>query len=205
MPFGTYKSLGDAALANAVAVKVAFFVQPVPMPVDKRFEADLQFALENINVRMSEAAVCEFLLAPILREVWKPHSDALQLWSHIPFGAAEPALGTPDYYFSRRSPLGLVSDQPPYVLVVEAKKDDFDAGWGQCLAAMLAAQQLNGQPPRTIYGSVTTGLGWEFGRLEEKQFTKEYRQFVHSDLPSLFAAWNYIFQQAKAQALAPAA
>lgn len=205
MAFRDYKSLGDAALAFSISVKVGSFMQPIPFPVDERFRADLQFILENVNVRMSETALAEFVIAPVLREVWKAYSDSLQIWSHIPFGTSEPLTGFPDYFFSRKSPLGLVSDQPPYVLVVETKKDDFDAGWGQCLAAMLAAQQLNGQPPRTIFGCVSNGTTWEFGKLHEKQFIKEFRDFVLSDLPGLFAAWNCIFAQAKEQALAPAA
>lgn len=205
MAFGSYKSLGEAALAHQVNVEVASFVEPIPFPVDERFRDELSFALRNINVRMSEASIGEFLLAPVLREVWKTYSNSLQFWSHIPFGAEEPLVGIPDYFFSRRSSLGLVQDQPPYVLVVEAKKDDFDAGWGQCLAAMLAAQQLNGQPPRTIFGCVSNGMTWEFGKLHEQQFIKEFSDFVLSDLPGLFAAWNYIFAQAKEQALAPAA
>lgn len=205
MASGNYKSLGEAALEHQVSVSVGGFVQPVLFPVDERFRSELTFALQNIDVRMSEAAICEFLIAPVLREVWKTYSDALQLWSHIPFGPEEPLQGVPDYFFSRRSPLGLVQDQPPYVLVVEAKKDDFDAGWGQCLAAMLAARRMNGQPPRTVFGCVSNGLLWQFGRLHERSFLQEMRSWVLSDLPGLFAAWNYIFAEAKAKALAPAA
>jgi hypothetical protein len=200
-----FKSLGEAALTFGITVKVGSFVQPIEFAVDERLRADLQFNLVNVYVRMSESAMSEFVIAPVLREVWKAYSDSLQIWSHIPFGTSEPLTGFPDYFFSRKSPLGLVSDQPPYVLVVEAKKDDFDAGWGQCLATMLAAQQLNGQPPRTIFGCVSNGITWEFGKLHEQQFIKEFRDFVLSDLPGLFAAWNYLFAQAKEQALAPAA
>lgn len=205
MAFRNYKSLGEAGLALQVSVKIEPFLQPVPLAVDSRLRDELAWVLQNVNVRMSEAAICEFIIAPVLREVWKPHSDVLQFWSHVSFSADEALQGVPDYYFSLRSSLGLVSEQPPYVLVVEAKKDDFDAGWGQCLAAMLAARQLNGHPPRTIYGCVSNGEFWQFGKLHDRDFTREFRSFVLSDLPALFAAWNYVFIQAKEQALAPAA
>ena len=46
---------------------------------------------------------------------------------------------------------------------------------------------------------------WQFGKLHDRVFTREFRSFVLSDLPALFAAWNYVFIQAKEQALAPAA
>lgn len=205
MAFGNYRSLGEAALEHQVSVVVDSFIQPISFPVDPVFRDNLTFTLQNINVRMSEAAIGEFVITPVLREVWKPHSDVLRFWSHVPFGSGELLQGVPDYYFSRRSPLGLVNDQPPYVLIVEAKKDDFDAGWGQCLAAMLAARELNGLPPRTVYGCVSNGSLWQFGKLHEQHFTRELREYVLSDLPTLFAAWNYVFSQAKEQALLPAA
>lgn len=204
MAFATYKSLGEAGSALQVTVKIEVFLQPVPVAVDTRLRDQLTWNLESFHVRASEASICEFIIVPVLLEAWKPHSDVLRLWSHVAFGSGE-LLGVPDYYFSRRSPLGLVNDQPPIVLVVEAKKDDFDGGWGQCLAAMAAAQQLNGLPPRTIYGCVSNGEVWQFGKLHEREFTREFRSFVLSDLPGLFAAWNYVFIQAKQQALAPAA
>ena len=204
MPFGNYKSLGEVALKYQIRVSVSTFVEPISFPVDERFQSELTWALQNVAVRMSEASICEFLIAPVLREVWKPHSDALLIWSHVPLGMEEPLVGVPDYFFSRRSPLGLVKDQP-YVLVVEAKKDDFDAGWGQCLAAMLAAQRMNVAAARPVYGCVSNGASWEFGKLEARDFAQEIRQYGLSDLAGLFAAWNYVFIQAKKQALAPAA
>jgi hypothetical protein len=110
-------------------------------------------------------------------------------------------MGVPDYLICRRSPLGLVQDQP-YLLVVEAKKDDFEYGWGQFLAAMLAAQRMNDAPSRIVHGCVSNGFLWEFGKLEGAVFTQETRGYTISDLPNLFAALNYIFEQTKQQALA---
>lgn len=201
MAFGNYRSLGEAALENQVSVVVDSFIQPISFPVDPVFRDNLTFTLQNINVRMSEAAIGEFVIAPVLREVWKPHSDVLRFWPHTAFRDVNQS----DHYFSQRSPLGLVNDQPPHVLVVEAKKDDFDSGWGQCLAALLAARDLNGHPQRVVYGCVSNGDLWEFGKLHDQHFTRELREYVLSDLPTLFAAWNYIFCQAKEQALLPAA
>jgi hypothetical protein len=204
MAFGNFKSLREVALTYQVSVAVDSFLQPIPVPVDERFQTELTWAQQNVDVRMSEASICEFLIAPVLKQVWKPYSDVLLIWSHIPLGVEDPLIGVPDYFFSRRSPLGLVQDQP-YVIVVEAKKDDFDAGWGQCLAAMLAAQRMNDAPTRPVYGCVSNGSLWQFGKLEQRHFTKEIQEYVLSDLPGLFAAWNYIFARAKEQALAPAA
>ena len=50
-------------------------------------------------------------------------------------------------------------------MMVEAKNEDMKAGYGQCLAEMLAAQRFNaasGQTDCTVYGAVTTGDRWKF-------------------------------------------
>jgi hypothetical protein len=96
--------------------------------------------------------------------------------------------------------LGRVLDRP-YVLFVEAKSDDFDAAWAQCLAALLAAQQLNERPEAVIFGSVSGGEVWRFGKLEGKTLFQDPRSFTVTHLDELFAALNYVFQQAQQQAL----
>ena len=58
---------------------------------------------------------------------------------------------------------------------------------------------------RLVYGCFSNGLSWEFGKLDGSDLTQEIRQFILSDLPGLFAAWNDVFTQAREQALAPAA
>jgi hypothetical protein len=44
-----------------------------------------------------------------------------------------------------------------YVSESEAKKDNFNEGWAQVLAEMIAAQIFNGNEPIEVYGIVTTG------------------------------------------------
>jgi type 1 glutamine amidotransferase len=183
MSFGTFQSVFEVAHAYRISVRSEDFVQPIPMPVDKGFRARLDFVLGHLDVRVSEAAICEFLIAPVLFEVWRPYSDALLLWSHVPFGTEAPLSGVPDYYLSCKGELGLVPDRP-HVLVIEAKKDDFDAGWGQCLAAMLAAQRMNGQPAGVRYGCVSNGDDWSFGKLMGAAFHRKIRSSPCSTSPA---------------------
>ena len=74
---------------------------------------------------------------------------------------------------SKRSEFGPFYPTTPYLLVVEAKLDDFRRAWGQCLAAMLAAQRLNGNPDQPVYGIATNGRAWEFGVLRGVEFTRD--------------------------------
>ncbi|MGB7415494.1 MAG: hypothetical protein WA902_14905, partial [Thermosynechococcaceae cyanobacterium] len=72
-------------------------------------------------------------------------------------------------------------------------------GWGQCLAEMIAAQKLNESADIVIYGIVSNGAIWQFGKLERDRFTKNRKPSSIYELEALFAAVNYIFQQCEHQ------
>jgi hypothetical protein len=200
MAFGTYKNIQEAARKHQIIVQVEPFIQLLPITIDERFQQDLSYVMQHIDVKMSEASISEFLIAPILKEIWKQYDDTLLIWSHVSLNVGEEFEGYPDFLFTKRTPLGLVRDKP-YVLVVEAKKDDFEGGWGQCLAAMLAAQMINGDDQLILQGSVSNGDVWQFGRLQARQFVRDPRSFTVSDLSELFAALHDVFELAKQQAL----
>ena len=200
MAFGTYKNIQETAKKHQITIRVEPFIQPSPIAIDERFQQELSYVMRHIDVKMSEASISEFLIAPILKEIWKRYDDTLLIWSHVSLNVGEEFEGCPDYLFTKRTPLGLVRDKP-YVLVVEAKKDDFEGGWGQCLAAMLAAQTINGDEQTILQGSVSNGDVWQFGRLQARQFVRDPRSFTVSDLPELFAALHDVFELAKQQAL----
>ncbi len=80
----------------------------------------------------------------------------------------------------------------PLVIIAEAKKNDFDQGWAQCLAELVAAQKLNNDETFSIYGIVTDGKYWEFGKLKEQIFSKNIASFALDDLPELFGALDFI-------------
>ncbi len=196
MAYGKYKDIQEVAKKYQVKIAKSVFVEPIPLAIDDYFQAELTYSLDNLDVRMSEASISEFIIAPILREVWKKHEEALSLWSHVSMKVGEDFDGYPDYLFTKRSPLGMVRDKP-YLLVVEAKKDDFDGGWGQCLAAMIAAQTINEDDQITLHGSVSNGDVWEFGKLKGREFVRDRRTFTLDAREELFAALNYVFTQAE--------
>ncbi len=199
MAYGTYKSTDEVAKKYQVSVAIESFVQSLPLAVPEAFQQELNYVLGHVDVKMSEAAISEFLIAPILKEVWRHYDDTLLLWSHVALTAGEEFDGYPDYLFTKRTALGMVREKP-YLLVVEAKKDDFEGGWGQCLAALLAAQTINGDEQIILHGSVSNGQGWQFGKLQGRQFALDPRLFTISDLGDLFAALHDVFERAKQQA-----
>jgi hypothetical protein len=93
----------------------------------------------------------------------------------------------------------------PLVVIAEAKKNDFEQGWGQCLAELIAAQNLNGDAHLVVQGIVTDGKLWEFGKLKEDVFTKNIEGYTVDHLPRLFGALDYVFHSASRNEIEPPA
>ncbi|MHB1422216.1 MAG: hypothetical protein ACYC3I_03255 [Gemmataceae bacterium] len=199
MPFANYAAMGDVARAYRIALGDEKFVTLLERPISNILREELAFAENHANFRNSEAAVCENLIYPILKEVWKSYLQDLMLWSHEQLHYDADLSGIPDYFVSRRSSLGRWGVEPPYVIVIEAKRDDFERGWGQCLAALLAAQKLNNLPELTFYGIATNGRSWEFGKLEGATFNHDSLPFSSRNVEELCAALHFVFAQCQTQ------
>ena len=143
----------------------------------------------------SEFAICENLIYPVLKEVWKRYYSGFVLWSHQSLTYDQYLSGFPEYILAKRSSLGKVVFEQPYFLLVEAKQDNFENGWAQCLAEMMAAQRLNEKSEQEVFGIVSNGGVWQFGKLKSKSFTKNKQSYLIDDLNRLFATINYVFQQ----------
>ncbi|BAZ14707.1 hypothetical protein NIES4071_65510 [Calothrix sp. NIES-4071] len=118
----------------------------------------------------TEKARSEFLIAPILADLKKLLSNKISLFSGNEFNvdATKGLQGFCDYILSGSREQLFIS--APVMFIFEAKKEDINAGLGQCVAAMIAAQLFNqakANEVKRIYGSVTTGTNWKFLFLEE--------------------------------------
>ncbi|MGB0561277.1 MAG: hypothetical protein ACPGVO_05685 [Spirulinaceae cyanobacterium] len=193
MAFENYANI--AAVLQAFQIKATSdrFITPMPLPMRETFQAEIEFSLQEFVIEESEYSVCETLIFPVLREVYRHHRDRLTLWSHKRIRYDDQLCGTPDYLIAQRSPLGKQVLTQPYFATVEAKKDDFTQGWGQCLAQMVALQRLNAQPEQPVFGMVSNGQFWQFAHLVHDQFTQELRAYTISALPDLLGAVNYVF------------
>ncbi|MGA9377665.1 MAG: hypothetical protein WBV73_02590, partial [Phormidium sp.] len=170
-----------------------------PFNIPDYFREDLTFVMREGVVDNSEFAICENLVLPILKEVWKSYYSNFVLWSHQSLTYDQNLCGFPEYIVAKRSPLGKLVFEKPYFLLVEAKQDKFDEGWAQCLAEMVAAQRLNDEFQIVIFGIVSNGDRWQFGKLEANIFTRNKTFYTIQELDKLFAAVNYVFQQCELQ------
>ncbi|EDX74696.1 hypothetical protein MC7420_6174 [Coleofasciculus chthonoplastes PCC 7420] len=82
-------------------------------------------------------------------------------------------------------------------MVVEAKQNNFIEEWAQCLAELIAAQKMNQNETKPVYGIVTDGELWQLGRLVGDIFTKEKTRIAITDLDKLFGAIAFLLADFK--------
>ncbi|AFZ00271.1 hypothetical protein Cal6303_1210 [Calothrix sp. PCC 6303] len=169
-------------------------MEEIEFPVKDSFKEELDILFTDGVVDNSEDAICENLIYPVLKEVWKNYRSKLTLWSHQTLNYDEDLSGVPDYIVSQRNPLSPVVFDKPYFIAVEAKQDRFEEGWGQCLAEMVAIQRINENLETDIFGIVSNGKIWQFGKLTIDVFTRNKNLYTIQELDKLFAAVNYIFE-----------
>ena len=119
----------------------------------------------------TEKARSEMIVADVLVELIEHFDRRISLFSGIDFNVdAEKGLtGVCDFLVSL-SPEQFYLEAP-VIILVEAKNLDLKLGLGQCVAEMVASQRFNaekGNDIRCIYGASTTGIEWQFLKLEEK-------------------------------------
>lgn len=195
MAFSNYKSISSVIKKFQIKYVQANFMLEVEFPVKESFKEELDLLFTDGVIDNSEDAICETLIYPVLKEVWKPYRNKLTLWSHETLIYDEDLSGIPDYIVTQRNPLGTIVFDKPYFLAVEAKQDKFEEGWGQCLSEMIAVQLINDDLETDVFGIVSNGKIWQFGKLNNGVFTRNKNLYVIQDLEKLFAAVNYIFQQ----------
>jgi hypothetical protein len=190
-----FKQLGSVLTETQIQ-----HIKGLPFPITEKlspsdyFKAELKITLESVPYNISEFAICETLIYPTLREVWKPYLDVFNIWSRALIKLNINIKGYPDYLIAKRSPLSAVVFEKPYLAVVEAKKDDFDGAWGQCLYEMYTIQQLNDDKDMPVYGMTSSGLIWQIGKLEGKHFTQYSTLFTIEDLDRLFSGLKTLFE-----------
>src|SRR5919202_162172 len=173
MAFSNYKSIGAVVKEFQITYTEADFIVETEFNIPDYFREDLQTVMREGVVDNSELAICENLIYPVLKEVWKCYRSKFLLWSHKSLTYDENLSGFPE--------------------------DKFNDTWGQCLADMITAQRLNEESEMIVFGIVSNGDRWQFGKLEADTFTRNITLYSIQELDKLFAAVNYIFRQCELQ------
>ncbi len=194
MAFTDFKSIAQVQEPFNITYVEADYIQYDDIEPSSAFLEEFAFSRRHIDVFASEEARCENLIYPILRDVYKNYVEHLSLWSHRAISCDSLLTGTPDYIVSTKSPLGKTVFGTPIIIVVEAKRNDFIEGWGQCLVELIAVQKINGDGVQPVYGIVTDGEFWQFGKLTGELFTRNETVLAISELNRVFGAIGYLMR-----------
>ncbi|NEQ74238.1 MAG: hypothetical protein F6K23_15050 [Okeania sp. SIO2C9] len=194
MAFSDFKTISDVQKKYRIKYSEEnLIISQELLPSDSLIE-DFEFNKENIDLFASEASRSEIIISPLLREVYKKYYQKYSFWIRKSISYDEILSGTPDYIFSRRSELGKTVLEKPIVIVVEANKNDFEYVWGQCLAELFASQKINDNFLKGVYGIVTDGNLWQFGKLVADNFIKDSGNFTIDNLPRVYGALEKLVQ-----------
>jgi hypothetical protein len=140
---------------------------------------------------ISEKARSEFIVAPVLLAVRELSGGRISILSgqRLDVDAARRLMGECDFILALSEPLPRL--RAPLVTIVEAKKNDIEAGLGQCIAQMVAAQMFNDRAGHSgvVFGCVTTGEDWQFLRLDEQAVFIDTARYYINDVESILAAF----------------
>lgn len=196
MLFSNFKTTEEVQRIYGITAVDGAFVGNSGLSPSPEFRTLFEFDMAHIDVR-DEAARRETVIYPILREAFRHHTEQLSLFSHRLLVADEQLSGIADYFIAKRSILGRNVLEWPILVIAEAKRDDFEQGWAQCLAEMIAAQRLNDDESIPMYGIVTNGDIWEFGVLAGHDWMREPGAYTLRDLQEVLGAVDFIFTEAK--------
>jgi hypothetical protein len=148
---------------------------------------------------LTEKARSEFIVAPILLAVREISDNRISILSgeRLDVDPSRGLVGECDFILALSDPIPFL--RAPIATIVEAKKQDIEAGLGQCVAQMFAAQLFNERSARVypaIYGCVTSGETWQFLRLAGTDLTYDQPRIYIDKVGEILAAFAASIQQA---------
>jgi hypothetical protein len=147
------------------------FTKISPRSVSEWLKTTLSHGVDLALLQDTKKARSELIIAPVFVELRNQADKKISFFSGIEFNVDRKLklTGECDFLISRSPQQMFLAS--PVVVAVEAKRQDFEKGYTQCIAEMIAARIFNereGNPADTIYGCVTTGNVWQFLMLNDK-------------------------------------
>ena len=192
MPYGQFESVEQVASMFDITVNDASIMHSKPIDISELvFKSITRKLFDSLSFR-NEATICNKIITPILNIVAEQHAP-LNVWIEEPFNVDKEKglLGEPDYLIAPVTEYGGMAIPP--LCIIEAKKQDWDEGWTQALAEMVAASLKGAEK---CYSVVTTGKIWQFGTLENGIFMKDPNQISATrELQVVFDMLNWVFTE----------
>jgi hypothetical protein len=180
MPYSSFTIAQVKRQFDLNIIKGTFFADLPPLSPRTWFRENLEESASFAAGQGSEKVRSELIVAPLLFELRILLDRQIGLFSGVDFTIdIESGLnGVCDFLLTRSNQE--LTIEAPAIVLIEAKKGELSAGWGQCAAEMIAAQKFNraaGQEIPRIYGSVTTGTQWQFLKLADRDLTIDTTEY----------------------------
>ncbi len=143
----------------------------------------------------TEKARSEWLIAPVLGELWLRARRTICLLSGVDFTFDREAglTGVVDFLIGKGPQVSFMT--APVLAVVEGKNESIPGGQGQCAAEMVASLRFNEKTKTkidTVYGVVTTGDNWRFHRLRGNELAIDTHEYITSEVDQILGNLLYI-------------
>jgi hypothetical protein len=143
----------------------------------------------------TEKARSEWLISPVLGELWSRAWDSISLLSGVDFVVDKEAglSGVVDFMVGKGPQTSFVI--APILAIVEAKNESIPGGQGQCAAEMVASLRFNQKKKSqidTVYGIVTNGENWLFHQLHDTEFVIDTMQYKISEVDQILGILLHI-------------
>ncbi len=170
MAYTDFKTLSQVENDLEITIQQAskLYVDIPPIKLSSWFLETMELSYDLAINMNTEAARQSLIVDNVLIELKKRVPISLFIKKSFNVDASKGLTGNPD---------GLVSlsgdeleIKSPVITLVEAKNNNINPGFPQCIAEMVAAALFNqnaGIPRETIYGVVTDGVSWRFISLQE--------------------------------------
>lgn len=145
----------------------------------------------------SEKSRSEGIVMPILLEI-KRQSNNFAIYSGalLDVDKKQGLNGEVDFILGRSTQNYEL--EAPLFCMVEAKDNDIEIGLGQCVAQMYAARlfdEREGYDIKHIYGCVTSGVEWQFLKLEGDTILIEKQRYYLQNLPQILGFLKKIVEE----------
>ncbi len=192
MPYSQFESVEQVASIFSLKVKDGSIINSKSIVISDLLLNNIKRRLLDSLSFRNEATICNKVITPILNIVAE-NNKPLNVWIEEPFNVdkEKSLVGEPDYLIAPATDYGGM-ELPP-LCIIEAKKQDWDKGWAQALAEMVAASIKGAE---ICYSVVTTGKIWQFAKLEDSLFIKDPSQISATrELQVVFDTLNWVFSE----------
>jgi hypothetical protein len=192
MSYGQFESVEQVAGIFSIKVKDGSIIKSKSIEISELLLNNIERRLFNSLSFRNEVTICNKIITPMLNIV-EENNKPLNVWIEEPFNVDKEKglVGEPDYLIAPATDCGGMALPP--LCIIEAKKQDWDQGWTQALAEMIAA---NIKGANVCYGVVTTGKIWQFSKLEDNIFIKDPSQISATrELQAVFDTLNWVFTE----------